>query len=221
MVVADRHDRAPGPSREEIRGQHEQDHGHAQRQEVEPLVLAQGQMQGRLGLAQHDALGATGPVLEVLEDLGDGQGQGEGGQGQVESLQTQGGPAEEEADDQAHEAGRRDRPSVAHAPPVDHDRAGVGADRVEGAVTERELPVVAGEQVESEESDRVDQDLAELEQPEPAHEEGQGGGGRHDHQQSRHAQGSPARGRPRGGERGLAACRRLRRRPGSGVRRHG
>src|SRR5437773_8644427 len=47
--------------------------------------------------------------------------------------------SEEEADDEAQEASHRDRPAVRHVPLVDHDRGRVGADRVEGAVAERDL----------------------------------------------------------------------------------
>ena len=46
------------------------------------------------------------------------------------------------------------------------DRSGIGADGEEGAVAERELPVIAGQEIEPENGDRVNQRERELEQVE-------------------------------------------------------
>src|SRR5438046_9926354 len=102
-------------------------------------------------------------MLEILEDLGQGQREGEGGERQVEAFESEGGPAEEKAHHEAEDAGRRNGPAVANAPPVDHDRRGISADRVEGAVAEGDLAVVARQDVEAEQRDRVDAVLGELE----------------------------------------------------------
>jgi hypothetical protein len=92
-------------------------------------------------------------VLEVLQDLRDGQGQGEGRQRQVEALQPERRASEEEADHQADHAGGRDGPPVVDVPLVHHDRRRVGADGEEGAVAERDLPVEAGQDVQPQEGD--------------------------------------------------------------------
>ena len=172
-VVADGHDGPPRPPAQQVGGQDEGQDQQAEAQEVEPLVGIELEAPGGLRLAQHDALRATRPVLEVFQDLRHRQRQREGRQGEVEPLQTQGRDPEQEADDQAHETGHRNRPAVRDVPLVDHDRGRVRAHRVEGAVAERDLAVVAGEDVEAEQRHRVDVDLGELEQPEVAQREGQ------------------------------------------------
>ena len=198
-MIADRDQRASGPSPQEIPGEDEEHDQDREREVVEPLIGRQLEAERRVGLGEDDALRAAGPVLEVLQDLRHGQRQREGRQRQVEALQPQRGNAEEEPDHQAHDAGDRDRQAVADVPLVDHDRRRVRAERVEGAVPERDLPVVAGQDVEAEQRDRVDRDLRELEQPEVREHERQPGGdrdrghGRHDTHGARERRARPRR----------------------------
>src|SRR5262249_9792269 len=116
------------------------------------------------------------PVLEVLQDLRQGEGKGEGGEGEVETLEAEGRPAEEKADDEAEDARDGDGPPVADVPSVDHDGRGIGADGVEGAVPGGESAFVAGEDVEAEKRDGVDADLRALETAEAAQHEGERAG---------------------------------------------
>src|SRR5215470_15966106 len=176
VIVSDGHDGAAGAPPEEVRREHEQDDEDDQAEEVEPLILAEGQAPGRLGLGEHDALRSARPVLEVLEDLRQSEGQGEGGEGEVETFEAEGGPAEEKADHEAEDARDGNGPPVTDVPPVDHDGRGVGADGVERAVPERELAVVTGEDVEAEQRDGIDADLRALEDPEAAQHEGERAG---------------------------------------------
>ena len=164
MVVPDRDDGAADPAAQQIGPEPEQEHEHAQGHEVEPLIGIQSQAERGAGLTQHDALRAARPVLEILEDLWDRQRQREGGQREIEPLEPQRRKAEEESDDQAEHAGHRDRPAVRDVPAVHHDRRDVRAHRVERAVAQRELTVVAGQHVQAEDRDRVDVDLRELEE---------------------------------------------------------
>src|SRR5207245_2107737 len=151
---------------------------HAESDEVEPLVRAQRETERRAGLRQHDALRAARPVLEILQDLWYGEGEREGREREVESLEAERRNSEEKAGGEAEEPRDWDRPAVRHAPPVDHDRGRVGAERVEGAVAERDLAVEARQDVEAEQRDRVDEDLGELEQAEVAQQERQRAGDR-------------------------------------------
>ena len=173
MIVPDRHDGPPDPPLQEIRPEPEQEHEHREGHEVEPLIGIQLEAERRVGLAQHDTLRAARPLLEVLEDLRHCQRQREGRQREIEPLETERGQPEQESDDQAQHARHREGPAVGDAPAVHHDRGDVGADRVERAVAQRELAVVAGQHVQAEDRDRVDVDLGELEEPEVAEHERQ------------------------------------------------
>ena len=115
-------------------------------------------------------------MLEVLQDLRNGQGEREGRQRQVEALQTEGRPAEQEADDEAQDPRDGDGPRIPDIPAVDHDRGRIGADRVKRPVPEGDLAVEAGQHVQAEQGDSVDQDLGELEDAEGGQPERQGDG---------------------------------------------
>ena len=68
------------------------------------------------------------------------------------------------------------------------DRGRVGADGVEGAVAERELAVEAGQQVEAEDGDRVDQHQRQLEDEEVLRRERNGNRQQDPDQQDRAAE---------------------------------
>src|SRR5262245_525974 len=184
MVVAYRNDRAPDPPLEEIRPEPEQEHEHGQGHEIEPLVGVQLEAEGGVGLAEHDALRAARPVLEVFQDLRDRQRQRKGGQRQIETLEPEGRQPEEESDDQAEHARHRKRPAIGDVPAVHHDRGDVGADCVERAMAQRELAVEASEHVQPEDRDRVDVNLGKLEEPEVAQRERQRAGDQREDQQA-------------------------------------
>ena len=170
MLVADRDERAPDAPAQQVPSEHEHQRRHRKGEEVEPLVgihpqTGLAQERGRLGLGDYDALHAAGPFLEVvvLEELRHGNAEREGGEREVKALQAQRRQPKEESGHQAHRARRGKGRPVGRAEPVHQDGGGIRADRVEGAVPERDLAVVAGEDVEPEKRDRVDQHERELE----------------------------------------------------------
>ena len=136
-----------------------------EREEIEPLVLSSGSPNGASGLTMTMPCDAAGPLLEALvfQDLRHRDAEREGGEREVQAFEPQRRQAEQEAGDEADHAGDRDRRPVRHAGLVHQDRRRVGADRVEGAMAERDLAVVAGQHVEAEQRDRIDQHQRELE----------------------------------------------------------
>ena len=106
-------------------------------------------------------------------------GEREGSQRQVETLQPQCRQAEQKADREAHEPGRRQGPEIRDVPAVHHDSCGVGADPVKRTVPKRELAVETGQQVEPEDRQRIDHHLGQLEGDKAAGEE-------RDHQRDEH-----------------------------------
>ncbi len=131
---------------------------------------------------QLDARAAAGPRVEALEQRGRGDGDGEGREREVEAGEPQRREPEGEPDEPRHESCDRDRPHVPDAAAdrsaelrvADHqNRARVAADGHERPVPERDLPCVAGEDVEAEERDQVDADVRVLLRLEVAQERGQ------------------------------------------------
>src|SRR5690606_16629668 len=92
---------------------------------------------------------------------------------EIEPFEAQGRQAEEESDDEAGGTRRRERQRVGQVEPVHEDRRRIGADRVERAVPQRELPVEPGQKVEAENRDRVDHHQRELEEGEVLEKERQ------------------------------------------------
>src|SRR6185369_321198 len=82
---------------------------------------------------------------------------------QVEAFEAQRRQPEQEAGDEADRAGDRDRRPVRPTRLVHQDRRRVRTDRVERAVAERDLAVVAGQHVEPEQRDRVREHERDLE----------------------------------------------------------
>ena len=109
-----------------------------------------------------------------LQQLRHRHGEGEGRQREVDAGQPQRGKTEQEADDEADDAGGRQRQDVVDAAVFDQDRGSVGADSIERALPERELAAAAGEDVERQHGDAVDQQHRHLEDDEVSDEQRQG-----------------------------------------------
>ena len=107
-LVADGHQRPAHAAAQQVPAAHEEQHRPGQREEVQPLVLRQRQAGGRIGLDDHHAHGAAGPVLQrlVLEDLRHRHAEREGREREVEPLQPQRGQPEQEAGGEAHQRPR-------------------------------------------------------------------------------------------------------------------
>ena len=165
----------PTRPRRNANTQDEHHDGDGEREQVEPLVRADRQAERRRGLDDDDALDAAGPMLDALvfEDLRGRDRQRKGREREIEPLQPQRRQAEQEAGAQADQAGRGDRRPIGQVPAIHHDRGGIGADREERAMAERNLPVVAGEDVETEQRDGITDRQRELESPIVADEERQ------------------------------------------------
>ena len=161
-------------ARDEVAGGDEQERRPEQDEEVEPLIAVQ-ERNRRAGLEEIDPLHPPGERLEVLvaQQLRRRHREREGRQREVEAVETKRRQSEQETADEADRAGRHDGPVVGDLVAVDHDRGGVGAERVESAVPEGELPVEAGEKVQAQHRDRVDHCLGELEHGEARDREGQ------------------------------------------------
>ena len=166
VAVADRHPRtAHPPAHEVLRDQREERH-EGERDDVARRRGgrragdgdAEERARGRGDRARRGVVGEPGDLVEEpdQEELG-----GERGDGEVEALDAEARDAEHDADE------GRDEPRE-----QEHDRdveprergaeleRGVRADRHEAAGAERELPRIAGEEVQPERGQRVDEERA-------------------------------------------------------------
>ena len=158
----------------------------ARREQIEPLVGRQSQPERRVRLVDDQALHAAGPGLErvVLQHLRHRDRQRECGQRQIQPAQPQRRQADQEAEPRADDRRDRQRRPVGHLVLVHQDRGGVGADRIERAVAERDLAVEASQDGQPEDRDRVDHHHGELEQMVVAEQRSVGTSGqRRSHQQ--------------------------------------
>ena len=178
-MVADRHQCSPDAAAKQVPAQEEHYQHDRQREIIEPLVRIERQAERRIRLDDHDALHPAGPLFEVLvlEQLGHRHAERKRRQREIQAFKAQGGQAEKESHDQAHESGHRDSGPVGHAIFVHEDRRYVGADGVKRAVAERNLAVVPGQDVEAEQCDRVHKHQRALEGRVVADEEWQGARG--------------------------------------------
>jgi len=94
--------------------------------------------------------------------LGHRNREGKGGERKIQALKAQGRQAEEKSNDETGCPGCRYRPVVGDVGLIHQDRGRICADSIKSAVTERELSVEAGEQVQSENCHGVDQGEREL-----------------------------------------------------------
>ena len=146
-------------------GAGEHDQQHRQREEIKPLVGIERHAGRRIGLQYHDPLHPTGQRFEGLEfeDLRHRRGERERCQSEVEALEAQGRQPEQEPDDKADRAGTGQGPIISEIQLLHQDRGGVSAYPVKGAVPQRELPVEAGQQIETQDRQAVDHHQGQLE----------------------------------------------------------
>ena len=177
MVIADGDERAPDAAVDQVPADDEQHERDREREVVKPLVGVEldshvGEKRWRIGLDDDDALHAAGPPLEQMrfQDRRHRDREREGGERQVEAREAQGRQADDEADDAGGDAGQRDRPDVAPVLVHDQRRRRVPADRHQRPVAERDLPRVAGEQVEPDDRDEEGARLGEVARVEVADE---------------------------------------------------
>jgi hypothetical protein len=83
------------------------------------------------------------------------EGKGERGQGEVEAGEPRQDTPEQVSGDQAHERGGEDSRVGGHTPMAHHHRQGVRTQPVERAMSKRDQPRLARDQVEAEDGDRV------------------------------------------------------------------
>ncbi len=164
-MVADRDERAAGARAQQVPADDEERHGDDEAEEIEPLVAVERQVGRRIGLGEGDALDAAGPLLDVavFQDLRRRDRERECREREIHSFEAQGGQAEQESGDEADRAAHRHRRPIGDAGLVEQDRRRIGADREERAVAQRHLAVEAGEDVEPQQHDRIDDDHGELE----------------------------------------------------------
>src|SRR5882762_4974762 len=164
VLVADRDQGAPDAAAQQVPAEQKHEQRHSQSEEVQPPVRVQRNSERGFGFRDDDALHAAGPVLEVmvLQQLRHRHAEREGGEREIKPLQAQRRQPEQEPGDEANAAGGGHYRPVRRARLVDEDRGAVGAQGVEGAVPEGDLAVVAGEDVEPEQRDGVNQHQREL-----------------------------------------------------------
>ncbi len=89
-LVADRdHGAADASAQQIVRDQEQHQHDRVD-EKIEPLILVDRQTERHVGLVQHDAGKAAGPLLErlVLQHLRRGDGERERGEGEIMALQA-------------------------------------------------------------------------------------------------------------------------------------
>ena len=173
LVVADRHEGAPRARLQQIDGEDVDRDRDGEREIIQPHVLRYRQAERRIGFGHHQALHAAGPFLEIaeLQKLRHRGCQCKGGQRQIDAGETQRRLAEQKPETETDDAGDRQRQRVIHAAMFHQDRRGVGADRVESALAQRKLPAAAGQDVQRQHGEAVDQQHRELEDDEILHEQ--------------------------------------------------
>ena len=184
LVVADRDQRTPHTGADEVA--HQQEHQDRQHQEhvVAPLVVGETRPVGRAeaGLEQElaptDLLQErrvavplardqpasdrrTGDVAEADHDLREQRRERQRDQGEVDAGDAQCRQADDQPDDEREGHGDDARDGVGDAVVHGQDHRDVGAHPQEGAVTEGDLAVEAGQQCQRERGDRDVDDLAE------------------------------------------------------------
>ncbi len=184
FVVADRHEGAPRTRSQQIDGEDiDRDRDH-QREVIEPHVLRDRQAERRIGLGHHQPLHAAGPLLEEaeLQQLRHRGRERKGRQSEVDAGEPQRRLAEQKSEAEADHARDRQGQRVVDVELLHQDRRGIGADRVERALAQRKLPAAAGQDIERQNGEAVDQQHRELEDDEVLHEQG------NDEQQRQHDQ---------------------------------
>ena len=188
LVVADRHEGAAGARFQQIDREDIDRDRDREREIIQPHVLrhlvAEQRGDRRIRLGHHQALHAAGPVLETaeLQQLRHRGRQRKGRQRQIDAAQAQRRLAEQESEGKADDAGDRQGQGVIDVGVFHQDRRGIGADRVERALAQRELAAAAGQDVQRQHRKRIDQQHRQLEDDEVLHEQ------RHDDQQRQHHQ---------------------------------
>ena len=206
LAVADRPPGAAYPCAHEQPGDDEQDPGCDPSLVVEPVAHGDVPAERRRRQVESDAAAAARHLVEPLRHLGQRDGHGERRQRERYAGQPERRDPEEEADDAGDEPGKHDREHRAHAvserepagrleqerfeagPAEREHGADVSTDPHEGAVPERDLTVVAREDVQAEQRDEVDRDERELRKPELTHEARQHGDHDRAAQEQRHLQ---------------------------------
>ena len=175
-MVANGHQRPPDAAAHEIAGDYEQRDGRRQTQPEHALVDRHRQAQQRAGLRHLQALRAIGEEIDALvgEQLRRRHGEREGRQRQIEPAEAQRWKTEKKARYETDDARDRNGQPIGQAELDDKDRRAIAADGEEGAVAERKLAVVTGQEIEAEQRDGVDEHLRELIEMIAAHPERRG-----------------------------------------------
>jgi hypothetical protein len=97
-----------------------------------------------------------------FQDLRGGDGQRESREREIDAFETQRRQPEQKAGDEAHDSRGGQGPDIAHTILIHQDCSGVGAERIKGTVTQRELSVDSRQQVQTKNGDRIDKHLREL-----------------------------------------------------------
>src|SRR4051794_8022351 len=95
----------------------------------------------------------------------------EGRQRQINAAQPQRRQAEQKSESKADQSGDGQRQRIVHVGMFDQDRRGIGAERVERALAQRKLSAAAGQDIERQHRDGVDQHGGELKDEEVLDEE--------------------------------------------------
>ena len=158
-VLADRHDGAPDAAPEQVIRHDQAKDQRSQCQEVVPLPRRQRQAERHGRRRHHHPLGAAGPPSKrrQLEDLRRRDRQRERRECQIDRCQPPRRPPECIARRKASDRRQHDRRSVSETRVLDHYRRDIGTDADERTLPQRELTVEAGEQIEAENGDGMDQ----------------------------------------------------------------
>jgi hypothetical protein len=92
----------------------------------------------------------------VLEDLRHAHAERERGEREIRPFQAERGQTKHETRHEAHRAGGRERQPIGHMEAIHENCGGIGAHGRERSMPERNLSVVAGEQIQAEQGDGVD-----------------------------------------------------------------
>ena len=162
-VIADGNEGAAGAAIEQVCGDADRHQKNHQNEQIQPPIAVNAEFRRRHRLDQNEALLAAGPDIEIFQQLRHGDRHRQGDERKIGPLEAQRRQAEQYAERETDQRRRRQRRPIGHAVAMHQNGGGVGARGEKTAVAQRNLPVIAGENVKSEHGDGVDHHLRQLE----------------------------------------------------------
>ena len=156
-IIADRHHGPPGLAVDQVRREPKHEHGHEQREKIQPLIIAQREPKRCGRLDDDEPLDTSRPSLEQrqLEDLRCCYRQSECRKGEIKAIEPQRRQPEQKAADEADDSRDWYRERVVETCLVHQYRCRIRPDGKKCRMAQRELAVEPEQQVQPDDGDRI------------------------------------------------------------------